>query len=234
MQQPTDSALLHAWEQGRHRHPLDRGLLLYAIAATEEQPDTLADRPLGQKNAALLRLRQALFGDALSACLDCPRCAERLEFSLCASELLAHSCGAGSQVEIAGLRFRLPTTRDLARIAREPDSESGAQRLLVSLLDATQPMDDGALLSLTSQVATALEQTDPGLDFALNLHCPQCEHDWTNSFDIASYLWEEIDARSRRLLDEVHVLARAYGWSEREILSLTDVRRAAYLERALA
>jgi hypothetical protein len=36
------------------------------------------------------------------------------------------------------------------------------------------------------------------------------------------------------LLDEVHVLARAYGWNEREILGLSAARRAAYLERALA
>ena len=85
-----------------------------------------------------------------------------------------------------------------------------------------------------SRVAAALETADPCIDFALDLRCPACGHAWTTSFDITGYLWEEIDARARRLLDEVHVLARAYGWPEREILGLTEARRAAYLERAMA
>ena len=37
------------------------------------------------------------------------------------------------------------------------------------------------------------------------------------------------DARARRLLREVDVLARAYGWTEPEVLALDDARRAAYL-----
>lgn len=39
----------------------------------------------------------------------------------------------------------------------------------------------------------------------------------------------EISARARTLLVEVHQLASAYGWSEREILSLAPERRAPYL-----
>ena len=43
-----------------------------------------------------------------------------------------------------------------------------------------------------------------------------------------------MDVRARRLLDEVHALARSYSWSERQILELSEVRRRAYLERVLA
>lgn len=35
--------------------------------------------------------------------------------------------------------------------------------------------------------------------------------------------------RAPGLLREIHQLARAYGWSEREIVSLTVDRRAGYL-----
>jgi hypothetical protein len=48
---------------------------------------------------------------------------------------------------------------------------------------------------------------------------------------VAAFVWEEIEACAARLLDDVHVLARAYGWSERAILALPEMRRAAYLER---
>jgi hypothetical protein len=234
MRQLTARALLRAWERGRNGHPLDRALLLYSIATPEDEPDTLADRSLGQRNAALLRLRQSIFGDALSCCLDCPHCGERLEFCLSASTLLGKSGAGSSRIEVDGLRFRLPTTRDLARIAREGDADAAAQRLLLSLIEADQIVDESAAQPLSERLASALEESDPCIDLALDLDCPACGHAWTTSFDIAGYLWEEIDARSRRLLDEVHVLARAYGWPEREILSLTEARRAAYLERAMA
>jgi hypothetical protein len=234
MRELAAGALLFAWERGRNRHPLDRALLLYSIATPEDEPDALADRPLGRRNAALLRLRESMFGDALSACLDCPRCGEGLEFGLSASALRTQSVADTSHVEVDGIRFRLPTTRDLVRIAHEKDEDTAAQRLLLSLIEANQVADEGAAVALVSRLATALEQADPRIDFALNLDCPACGHAWTASFDIAGYLWEEIDARSRRLLDEVHVLARAYGWPEPEILGLTDARRAAYLERVMA
>jgi hypothetical protein len=40
---------------------------------------------------------------------------------------------------------------------------------------------------------------------------------------------DELRERSRHLLREVHVLARVYHWSERQILRLTITRRRAYL-----
>jgi hypothetical protein len=48
---------------------------------------------------------------------------------------------------------------------------------------------------------------------------------------MAAFLWAEIEARARRLLREVHILATAYGWTEAEVLSLGENRRARYVER---
>jgi hypothetical protein len=235
MRKFTPDELLFAWERGRNRHPLDRALLLYSIAVPESDPDSLADRHLGQRNAALLQLRESIFGDALSSCVDCPRCGEHLEFCLSASALRAPPPAAvTSHVEVDGLRLRLPTTRDLAQIAHESDEDTAARRLLLSLIDANQIADGRDAAALASRLAAALEQADPRIDFALHLDCPACGHAWSASFDIANFLWEEIEVRSRRLLDEVHVLARAYGWPEREVLGLTEARRAAYLERVTA
>ena len=83
--------LLACWEHGRRRHPLDRALLLFAAAEPHVDPETLADRPLGERNAALLNLRRELFGDELRSCVDCPECGERLEFTLSANLLLARA-----------------------------------------------------------------------------------------------------------------------------------------------
>ena len=43
-------------------------------------------------------------------------------------------------------------------------------------------------------------------------------------------LWSELQSRAERLLLDVDALARAYGWTEPEILALSSTRRAAYLQ----
>jgi hypothetical protein len=67
-------------------------------------------------------------------------------------------------------------------------------------------------------------------DVQLALTCPQCGHEWQAPFDIASFLWTEINAWAHRTLQDVHELARAYGWREADILALSPWRRQVYLE----
>jgi hypothetical protein len=226
--------LLACWEQGRMRHPLDRALLLHAVAAPELDPESLADRPVGRRNAALLALRRSLFGDELKSCVDCPECGEKLEFSLSANAMLARAgaCEADiHDVNIGGVRLRLPTSRDLAQLAGQADEQSASRALL-------QRLSDGELTEwsaeLETQIASAFDAADPCLDLAIGLDCPACGHAWSAPFDVARFLWEEIEVRARRLLDEVHALARSYAWSEKQILELSESRRRAYLERVLA
>jgi hypothetical protein len=226
-------ALLRCWERGRRRHALDRALLLHAAAAPDVDPETLADRPVGERNAALLRLRRALFGDDLASCVDCPACGETLEFSLSADALLERAPADPSYAWIDGIRVRMPTTRDLASVAGEADEAAAERALMARLVDGTsiEPRDDGAL---AARITRALDDADPCLDISIGMTCPACAHAWAAAFDVAGFVWEEIDVRARRLLDEVHVLAGGYGWTEAEILGLSDVRRNAYLERTLA
>lgn len=227
-------SLIVWWEHGRRRHALDRALLLHAAAAPDADPNTLADRPLGARNAALLRLRRSLFGDALKSCVECPECGERLEFALSVETLLAYAPEADAErthIDVAGQRVRLPTTRDLASVADEPDEASAAHKLWQRLCAD----EEGAWeFAQTDELASALDDADPCMDLALDLDCPACKREWNAPFDVPAFLWEEIDVRARRLLDEVHVLARAYGWPETQILSLSETRRRAYLERVLA
>jgi hypothetical protein len=53
---------------------------------------------------------------------------------------------------------------------------------------------------------------------------------WMPRWIPASLLWDDVQAYARGLLGQVHALARAYGWTEHEVLSLSPRRRAAYLE----
>jgi hypothetical protein len=224
--------LLIAWEHGRRRHPVDRALMLRALAAPGVDPDALADEPLGLCNAALLEVRAATFGRRLRARVDCPQCAAPLELELDTVELLEERQGPADSIQVDGLRFRPPCNRDLARIAGEVDADVAAGRLLA--LCALDEPEDTDLYPLLAEVERALEQADPWSDLSLGMECDACGEAWSEVLDVPALLWDEVEHRARLLLDEVHLLAQAYGWSENTILDLSDQRRAAYLQRVLA
>jgi hypothetical protein len=224
---------LNLWERGARLHPLDRGLLALHAAFPETPGDHLADWPLGQRNGALIDLRCACFGPTLQGWLSCVRCEEKLEFSMNGPDLAK----AGAQGErytsepivVRGHSFRLPTSRDLAKVARESDPRSAALRLMDC---CRMEAGDSSDLSETDlvEVEQRMAKADPLAEIRLTLHCPACNHEWEETLDIANFLWTEIEGRAKRLLLEIHALATAYGWTEKEILSLSDHRRALYLE----
>ena len=79
-------------------------------------------------------------------------------------------------------------------------------------------------------VTERMSQADPQADVKLGLDCPACGHDWLVTFDILSFLWSEIETWAQRMLRDVHILARSYGWREADILAMSAFRRQCYLE----
>ncbi len=231
MQAPSAEALLTTWERGRQLHPVDRALLLRALAAPKSEPGGLADEPLGRRNAALLRLRMATFGGRLRARLECPACDEGLECELEGAALLASPAGETEQVEVGGFAFRPPTSRDLAALLNDPPADKPWMRLLHECRVGDTAATDAELEAILDRVEDALERADPWAELTLEFRCEACEHTWKEPFDIGGYMWDEVEAYAARLFDEIHILAQAYGWNESVILALSESRRAAYLER---
>jgi hypothetical protein len=228
----TVSDVFALWEHGAHCHALDRSALLCARARPELPAHAIADLPLGTVTASLLHLREASFGAWIQCHVDCERCGERLELALLSTQLLQPMPENPSAIDVLGLRVRTPCLRDLAAVANESDVDRAAQQLfarciLHSTIDVGA-LPDGAL----REVEDALEALDPNADLALDVHCAACGHCGTAQLDAGELLWDEIDAHARASLYEVHVLARAYGWTEAEILGLGAARRAAYLAMA--
>jgi hypothetical protein len=231
----SSSSVLDLWDRGSQLHSLDQGLLALGVGFPETSYQTLADWPLGRRNRALAELRWSWFGPQLEGWAACPQCAEKLEFQLDARSFATLEAPGPEPVAVNGRSFRLPTSRDLARAAGETDPQSAALRLLeacrLSLEDA-----EGEALSLDDleTVGEEMAAADPLAETRLSLVCPNCGNQWEDTVDIAAFLWADIDARARRLLREVHTLGSAYGWTETEILSLSDRRRAVYLGMAQA
>jgi hypothetical protein len=229
----SPSNVLALWEQGRARHAIDRALLLFAAACPDLPADRLADLPLGQRNAAVLRLRHWAFGPEIRAYVDCPGCRERMELTFEVDMFLPPESEAhgGGELEADGFRFRLPTSRDLSALLGHADVNSAAARLLERCCIGRPDGDSTSSLDgLLEKIEAGLEALDPWADIELSLVCANCAHAWAAPFDVAAMMWDEVEARARALLATVHTLARAYGWSERDVLALSEQRRAAYLE----
>jgi len=227
----SDTDVLAIWESGADRHPLDRALLALAAAFPDLPQDGVADWPLGRRNKALARLRCSCFGRTFRSWTSCRRCGEKLEFEL-DGRMLAGEPAADDDFEgpivVEGRSFRLPTSRDLAAAAAKSDPVWTSIRILENCrLDAGDPPAWSA--EDLEAVGDGMAQADPLAETRLALNCPSCAAQWEDAFDIASFLWEEIEARARRIFLEVHTLASAYGWTETEILSLRASRRATYL-----
>ena len=233
----SSSDCLNLWESGAGLHTLDQGLLALSAALPDTPQDALIDWPLGKRNLVLAQLRCASFGPRLLGSAVCFRCGEKLEVEI-DGQLLAGGAPDPPQstqepIVVNGQSFRLLTTRDLAAAARETDVRLASIRLAKScLLESEEPPEwsDEAL----DQIGQRLAMADPLSETRLALRCPACENEWEEDLDIVSFLWREIEARARRLLFEIHILASAYGWAEADILSLSDRRRALYLELAQA
>jgi hypothetical protein len=210
--------------------------------ATDAPPEDLARRPLGARDAALLGLRERTFGPVAECYLACPACAEGLEFTLDIRDLTPPGeldGGAAAVHELSAgewtVRFRLPGSADLRAAAAERDPERRSVALLTATVVAADRSGEPVYPAhLPSAVVEALDaelgRRDPGAELNLDLDCAACGHTWTSRFDVAGFLWREIDVAARRLLREIDAIARAYGWSEREILGLSARRRRTYLE----
>ena len=133
------------------------------------------------------------------------------------------------------VRFRPPDSGDLTAAAGESDPVRLRAILLERCLLAAhhdgEPVPfDRLPQEVVDAVVNAIAKADPQADVELAVSCTACGHRWRVVFDIVSFFWSEIDAWAGRILREVHTLASAYRWGERDILALSPRRRQLYLE----
>ena len=127
------------------------------------------------------------------------------------------------------MRFRLPTSRDLAFAAGCAGPEEAARALLARLtVDARV---DGWPAERVAAVEAALETADPLTQVTLDVACEHCGERFAAPLDVGALVWDELAAHTATIVDDVHVLAQAYGWTESEILAMSPARRALYRRR---
>src|SRR5687768_10895954 len=110
----TQSELLSIWERGEGQRPSRRTLALLEGATHDGDAATLAAMPVGRRDAALLDLREQLFGSEFTGVTSCPACAEEIELSFDAEEVRFGGAVESSSVRVVEDEFdvevRLPST----------------------------------------------------------------------------------------------------------------------------
>lgn len=232
--------LFDAWERALGLTPARRALELLRVILPSASEESLVAMTVGQRDGALMDLRAAAFGRSVAAVSNCPSCENGVEINFRLDDIRARDDGASpdcpGRIERSGwsANYRVPNGDDLLRVEKAESEDAARQLILARCLSnvvvdgRTAPVDQ-LPEEAEEVVSDAFENADPLADVQLSVTCPNCGEAWEQVFDVLSFLWTELDGFARRLLSEIHVLARVYGWSEREILSLSPLRRNAYL-----
>ena len=227
---PRAVELLDVWDAGHALPPVLRALALLTFARPDLSPESASELPIGRRDAELLTLRERLFGPHVVAWARCAACTERFELSFTVSDIRVAPADEPTMLLRRGdyaVRVRAANSADLMAVVTE--------RALVArcTLEARRGGVDVLADELPDDIAVALADAmglaDPQADVRVMTVCPACGHEGEAQLDVAAFLWREVDAWAARTLDEVHTLASAYGWSEREILSMSAARRRRYV-----
>lgn len=252
MRNLTAAELLTVWERINNQLPPHQAVEVLAAAFPERTAEQMAQLSIGRRDSLLLVLRERLFGTRLNSVVVCPQCQQRVELVFNTFDIKAHSevvnvddmKHAVMSLTMDGytVNFRLPNSIDLMSIVTCVDSEQAHKQLLTRCIQSVTKASENAtrLVSwesdfqlpalLQEAIVKRMAESDPQANTQLVLTCPECGHTWNAAFDIVTYLMEEIHCWAKRILQEIHALARAYGWREADILAMSPTRRRAYLE----
>jgi uncharacterized protein (UPF0212 family) len=235
MRTPGIDELLAVWERGLGENSVARGLALLELVHPGTSADALADLSIGRRDRMLLDLRELLFGRTMVGLIECPACGHTLETEVATGDVRAIPIDEPLAVSRSNydLSLHLLNSRDQVAAEKAGPEERGRvllERCVASASFAGEPTPVGRLPAEIIEAAEDhIARLDPQADVQLALSCPACGHLWESAFDILSFLWIELGQWAARTLRDVHLLAAAYGWSERDILALSPVRRRHYI-----
>jgi hypothetical protein len=227
MQLTSARQLLESWEalQGQPMPVRAAGL---AALLTGRSLRNVLRWSIARRDRALFDFRAQMFGERVEAVTACPDCTEQLEMQLPLGQITPSKTAVRKSAfqtvhcDGAPVRCRAPNSEDLLAISASHDVADARAQLIARCIQTDDPeLRDRAAALLTGA---------PADDVELNLMCPACGHTWQAPFDIATFVWRELDDWAQRTLREIHVIAGAYGWSEDEILELSARRRQMYVE----
>ncbi len=243
--------LVTLWERAEGEPPLERAVSILDAMDPGPGREAIAAWPLAYRDRCLFLAHAVQYGPRIEVRGRCGSCGTGIELAFVTEDLLsedpARSEAAPSMLTHCGRRLlvRPPTSRDLLAVA---DLADPGRALLTQLVDQVEDgdgaapswpgtlagiLDGPAGAELTEAIEAHLRETQPLSEVMINARCPDCGTETPHLFDILDHVWRRIAAEARRLLWDVHLLARAYGWSGAEILALSPARRRRHIAMVL-
>ena len=212
--------VLTAWESASGLPPARRTAVLLCAFGGAADVQSALDQDVGTAAALLLATHAAAFGPTIDVVSACPACGATLE----AHVVVPPGEDRPTTAHVNGFDVRLPTLRELDEVHGRPDAGVQLRRRCVTRSVRTSDVDtsDAELDSVVDALAGAAAWHG-------EVECPECAASFDTRFDPSILLWDRVRSEAPRLLDEVAALASAFGWTESEILALSDARRGAYL-----
>lgn len=167
-------------------------------------------------------------GARIQATPTCPACGKTFDVEFRLDELIGTiepsydgvaRVGDGKFALDDGTCFRIPSGEDelISSAARDPSAALIERCVERGAIDA-------------ERLGALLEQLAPVIDLAIDVACAECGHAHEVRFDVQSFLLGRILAERTLRATEIHRIARSYGWSLAEILSMPRNRRRSYVD----
>jgi hypothetical protein len=204
------------------------GLALAVTLLSRRAGVDAAALPVGDVDALVAELRRAAIGDALVAEGRCATCATPVDVDFSLAALLQHARPRASRAAVAerdgwwrlrasDTRFRIPTAADVL-------AAGDLTELVARCIAGASPAAD------VRRVERALEALAPTLRTTGLGSCPECGAEVVVDVDARALCLEELRFLAGSVLEDVHLLASAYRWSEESILALPSPRRRTYAQ----
>lgn len=181
-------------------------------------------------------LRLHVLGPALHCGFACPQpvCGERVELDIPIAAYLAPVRpvrprdvmpveGRPGWFRLGDAAFRLPTAGDQEATQ---DRQGGARLLAQSCIEPS-----GLHPPLRGRIERAMAAMAPEVSRPVAGHCPACGSAVQAGLHLPSLVVAELRRAAAWVIDDVHLLASAYGWTETIILALPGHRRQDYARR---
>lgn len=216
----ADELLIDRRIAGRAR-PLDLATRLLARCAEPLDEAGAAALALGDREVLLRALYAESFSSEVEARLDCPAgCGEALAVVLDLDALVLEPPDPGPLHDVGGMRLRVPTAADVGAALASPD--------FARALAARCGAESGALEAF----AAAVERLDPNAECRIALACPACGAEADDVLLDGMELLAARLAEDGGIFRQVDRLARAYGWTEADVVALPRERRLLYVALA--
>lgn len=218
--------------------------LVQRLGKDEPTPDQLENLTMGDRERVLLAVCSHILGAEADFVVSCPGCRAVVEAPIRFRDLIsarpdrpASRCSLVAEDGEWGAELAPPTSADLERAMKS--GTQAARRLLesclIALFDARGHVvsRDALPEECEAELAEKLLALDPLAECRIALECPHCARRFDTLLDGFALVKSALGS-AEALYDDVYRMARAYHWSEADILALPLARRARYIAIAEA